>query len=360
MTVLIAAVAVGLLVVALVARVAVDDGATRAVVALLGAVVLAVVLVGAVAGFDGGGSSTSPSTDEAEPSGASDVTGGAQLRTPAIRLVATPEGRLPQVPPLVGNVADGTVLVVGVAGLDPASRMSVHQCPSGSHMPGGCRAGLPVSADENGSAVVLVDLEDRFEVAGAAPVDCADDAGCSIVVFGSTRLEVITVFGRPAPPPIRIEASPARVAPGGTVVATATGVPAGASTSFVVCRPAGGGEADCGDPVPAGRTDGAGQATAQVTVGAGRCPRGASCAIAVVIDDGGPRAFANVVLIGRSGAAYEDGRLRAGLGAAAILALVALWLLRRTDWTPVEGDPFAGVTIPEDPFAEDAETAPTR
>ena len=27
-------------------------------------------------------------------------------------------------------------------------------------------------------------------------------------------------------------------------------------------------------------------------------------------------------------------------------------LLRRTDWTPVGGDPFAGVEIPRDPFAD--------
>lgn len=357
---LIPAVAVGLLVVALVTRVAVDDGATRAVVALLAAAVLAVVLVGAAAGFGGGGSSTSDPTDRAAPSEASDPQGPAPLRQPTIRLAAPQEGELPPVPLVMGDLSGGAVVVVGVSGLDPRSRATVHQCPSGATAPRGCRAGVPLSASELGSAVVLVDLEDRFDVAGAEPVDCEDDAGCSIVVFGSSRLEVLTLFDRPAPPPSTLDAEPARVAPGGTVAVTAEGLPPGAPTSFVVCRPAEGGTADCGPAVPAGPADGAGRASGQIEVSAGRCPRGASCAIAVVVDDGGPRAYATLSLIGRPGAVYEDARLWAGLVAAALLGLVALWLLRRTDWTPVEGDPFAGVHIPDDPFADDEADAVTR
>jgi len=97
-----------------------------------------------------------------------------------------------------------------------------------------------------------------------------------------------------------------------------------------------------------------------VTISAGRCPRGASCAIAVVVGDGGPRAFAPLRLIGRAGATYEQGRLRTGLVMAGLLLLVALWLLRRTDWTPVDGDPFAGVVIPDDPFADDDAAAALR
>lgn len=327
-----------------------DDGAARLVVAVAGAVVLSVLLAGLLGAFGGG---DSPSAERRAKAGAARVvTGGVPLRPVTIGLVASPEHQLPRVPVAVGGLADGTVVVVGVSGLDPGSRGSVHQCPSGALVARACRAGLPLSADGNGKAVVLVDLEDRFEVAGARPVDCTNATGCSIVLFGSSRLEAVTVFGQTAPRPVTIEAEPARVPPGGTTLATARGLPPGGRTSFVVCRPAGRGEADCGAPISAGMADGAGEATAQVTVGAGRCPRGARCALAVVVGDGAPRAFAPLRLIGRSGASYEQWRLRAGLVVAGLLLLVALWLLRRTDWTPVDGDPFAGVTLPEDPFAD--------
>ena len=35
------------------------------------------------------------------------------------------------------------------------------------------------------------------------------------------------------------------------------------------------------------------------------------------------------------GAEYDDGRLAAGLGGAALLVLAGLWLVRRTDWSPI-------------------------
>jgi hypothetical protein len=63
-------------------------------------------------------------------------------------------------------------------------------------------------------------------------------------------------------------------------------------------------------------------------------------------------AFARLQLIGRGGATYADGRVRVGLGVAVGLLLIAGWVLRRTDWTPVDGDPFAGVHLPDDPFAD--------
>jgi hypothetical protein len=113
---------------------------------------------------------------------------------------------------------------------------------------------------------------------------------------------------------------------------------------------------DCGlatVPVLAGAD---GVASAQVTVTPGRCPRGATCGVAVAVEGGGPRAYAPVDLLGRAGASYEDRRLRIGLLVAAALAVIALVLLRRTDWTPVEGDPFAHVHLPDDPF-DDAEGA---
>lgn len=337
------------------ARATVDTGAARVVVALGGAVVLAMLLVGTLAGFRGSGSPSSPAADRpSEPRGRSEVHGSVPLRRATIRLVAAVADQLPPVPEVVGELGDGTVVVVDVSGLEQGSSGTVHQCPSGAIAASVCRAGLPVSTDEQGHAVVLVDLEDGFPVAGGEPVDCTEVTGCSIVLFGSSRLEAVTVFGQAAAPRVTIVAKPARVPPGGTTLASARGLPPGAPALFVVCRPAGHGEADCGAPVRARVANGAGQTSGQVTIPAGRCPRGATCAIAVVVGDGGPRAFAPVWLIGRSGASYDAERLRVGLAVAAILGLGVLWLLRRTDWTPVDGDPFAGIEIPEDPFADDA------
>jgi hypothetical protein len=159
------------------------------------------------------------------------------------------------------------------------------------------------------------------------------------------------VFDRPAPPPPTIRADPVALPPGGALTAVATGLPAGAEAAFVVCRPGGDGDADCGPPTERVRVDREGRATAPVTVNPGRCPRGTTCAVAVVVEDGGPRAFAHLRLLGRSGATYDDARLAIGLAIAGLLLLAALVLWRTTDWTPVGGDPFAGVVVPEDPFA---------
>ncbi len=335
-------------------------GATRALAVGAGVVVLLVVLAVVVGGVGLDMRSSSPSEDAAPEEGTPPVStvpvGPPPLRQPTINLVAGLEDELPLVPGVVGDLAEGEVVVLGVAGLDPGSAATVHQCPTGAARPSACRAGVPLSADDGGRAVVLVDLQDRLAVGGADEVPCvgARTTGCSIVVFGSARLEVVTVFGAAAPPPIGVSADPPAVPPGGTTQVMATGLPRGARASFAICRPGGRGEADCGAETATVAVDDTGRAMGTITVPAGRCPRGGTCGIAVLVgDDGGPQAFASLLLIGRAGPGYDHGRLRLGLGAAAALLLIAVGLLRRTDWTAVEGDPFAGVTIPDDPFAED-------
>lgn len=332
------------------ARSEVDDGAGRIAVVLGGAVVLAVVLVGVatgigVSGVDGSSRGRSEERTTAAPREP------VPLRAPAIELRATSSDRLPPVPPVVGDLEDGDVLVIGLSGLGSASRATVHQCRAGSERASECRPGVPVNVSEHERAVVLVDLDQRFEPASGEPVDCAVDA-CSIVVFGTARLEAITTFGRPAAALVTVAVEPPELAPGATVAATASHVPPGSRTSFAVCRPGGRGMADCGPPTPAVLADAAGTATAPVAVAPGRCPRGATCAIAVTVDGSGPRAYAALRLTGRSGATYDDGRLGTGILLAALLLVIAFVLLRRTDWTPVEGDPFAHVELPDDPFAE--------
>lgn len=345
------AVAVGAAVMTAVGHRAADGGATRLVAALVGSVVLVLVLAGVLGGGILG--TDGPGDDATAPSATRQPPEPVRLRHQTVRLFAAPPGSLP--PPLraVGGLENGAVVVLGITGLEPRSTATVHQCPTGAVDARPCRPGLPVTMSDPGSATVLVDLEDRFTAAWgeAEEVECTGTA-CSIVVFGSSRLEVVTVFGGPPPLPVTVAAQPAAVPPGGTVTATAERLVPGTPVAFAVCRPHEGGT-DCGDPTPAVIADREGRATAPVPVGAGRCARGSTCAVAVIVDDGGPRAYASLSLVGRDGVLYADGRVRIGLLVAALLLIAGLVLLWRTDWTPVDGDPFAAIVLPDDPFADD-------
>jgi hypothetical protein len=332
-----------------------DDGAVRvagvAAVAGVGVlVVLAVVAVGLggrAAGPDDGDDDPPANQEEAADD---DAPGAAPLRQPSVALRAVGPHGLPPVPGAVGDLRDGGSLVLRVDGLDAGSVATVHQCPAGTLAARSCRPGLPFTVGDDRRSTVLVDLEDRFDVDGET-VDCIR-VDCSIVVFGTSRLEVLTVFGRPAPPSVTIAVDPGTLPPGGTLTVMAEHLRAGSETSFVVCRPDGDRSADCGEPTRAVVAGVDGRVRGAVTVGSGRCPRGARCAIGVIVDGSGPRAYAPLHLIGRGGVAYDDARLVTGMALGGVLLLVALVLLRRTDWTPVEGDPFAGVTLPDDPFAD--------
>lgn len=341
------------------ARRVLDDGAARvagmAAVAGLGVVVLLAALAAGVGvGVGDRGATDDADEDDGPPveetTVGEDAGGPAPLRDAAAVLLAVGPLGLPPVPAAVGDLQDGDSLVLRVHGLDPGSTATVHQCVAGTRRARSCRPGLPFTVSDDQRSTVLVDAQVRFD-GGGETVDCRS-VDCSVVVFGSSRLELLTFFGQPAPPPVTVDVDPATVAPGGTLTATAEHLRPGSETSFVVCRPVGDQSADCGDPTPADVVGLDGLARSLVRVGSGRCPRGAQCAVAVIVDGGGPRAYAPLRLIGRGGVTYDDTRLAVGIGAAGLLLLLALALLRRTDWTPVEGDPFAGITIPEDPFAD--------
>jgi hypothetical protein len=230
----------------------------------------------------------------------------------------------------------------------------VHQCPSGATAASDCRPGLPFTVDEDGRATVLVDLEAELLTGrgeGERRVRCTDTS-CSVVVFGSSRLEVLTAFDQPAPPPVTVHVDPVALPTGSTLTATADGLVPGSTAAFAVCRPGGEANADCGTPTPPLRVDADGRITAAVTVSPGRCPRGGTCAVAVVVGDGAPRALTRLVLTGRDGVGYDDGRFMAAMALAGLLLAIAIVVLVRTDWTPVGGDPFAGVQVPEDPFGQ--------
>ncbi|MEQ1787008.1 MAG: hypothetical protein ABL966_08140, partial [Acidimicrobiales bacterium] len=199
-----------------------DDGAVHLWLAFAGAVViglLLVVVVGAGLGVDGDPHRVTGDEAEAAPRVSTERGGSPPLRPTTLFLAAPPADRLPPVPPALGDLESGTAMVLSLHGLDAGERVTVHQCPAGAADAASCRAGLPAITDDGGRATVLVDLEDTFEVSGVGPVRCAD-TGCSIVAFGSSRLEVLTVFGAPAPPPVEVRADPTVLPPGATLTAT--------------------------------------------------------------------------------------------------------------------------------------------
>lgn len=343
-------VVLGLAVVLAAVRAALDDGPVRTVVTAAAGVVMVLLVVAVI----GGGVTDRRASEEevADPVPTTTVpVGGTPLRDPDVELAAREPDQLPAVAPVLGDLSDGDTVVIAASGLDSFTRATVHQCPTGATVPGLCRVGLPVTVSEHERLTVLVDLVERFGV-GSRSVDCEID-DCSVVIFGSSRLELRTVFGREAPPRVEVSADPAAVPPGSDVTARATGLPPRAEVSFSICRPDGDGGADCGARSRVRSTAG-GAAEVELEVGAGRCGRGEVCAVAVAVGESGALAYRHLHLIGRGGAAYNDDRVALGLIAAAVLLGLALLLLRRTDWTPVEGDPFAGVVLPADPFAEDA------
>jgi hypothetical protein len=340
----------GLVVMAAALRLALGRGVVGIVVAA-GAIGVLLLLAVSLGGVDQGGSERADPVDP--PPEAAPDPGFVPLRSAQVRLTATSPDALPPVPRALGDLEPGAVLVVRLSGLEEGSTATVHQCRAGAPEANGCRAGTVVNLNDLGSATVLVDLEPEFEVRfGTEVVDCGREA-CSLVVFGSSRLELVTVFGRPAPPPARVEADPSALPPGARLTATATGLEPGTRAAFLVCRPGGEANADCGAATPYQLVGRDGRVSGEVTVTPGRCPRGATCAVAVVVGDGGPVAFTQLALLGRGGVTYDTTRLAIGVGIAVVLLLVALWLLRHTDWTPVEGDPFAGVEVAEDPFGPD-------
>lgn len=248
---------------------------------------------------------------------------------------------------VLDDLPTAAVLHLRVTGFEPFQRGVARQC-HGDAESRRCGNGLPVQFDGHGIA--------SFQYLVRAHVGERDAGGCGLTdppclvtvtsIDGRRRAELLTVFGGRLPPPGTAVVEPRRgLRDGERVTVELTGLPPGRLVTVTTC--VAGSTPDrsrCGAPAPSTEVmldaDGAGRTQLAVTRG----PVGALsltceqslCVIAVLEDRIGVRVDpVQVTFRALPGADYDPTRLGVGLGVAALLAAIASWLVRRTDWSPV-------------------------
>ncbi len=345
------------------------------VVAGIVAMVIAVTLLGAVAllgidrgaGVDRGGGSggaddeppvttttVGGESEDARPAGpppippaesvASDVLGPVV----AIRANEVDPTSFPRAYAVVGGLRPDTVLQVRVSGFDEHGTARARQCVMTDVLR--CGNALEVQFDHDGNAAFQYLVTTAF-ADGARDGDCRlGTPRCAVVVEsldGNRRAEVLTVFVDALPPPGRVQVTPRDGLGDGSVVTVAIAdYPPGARAEVLLCAPpAGSGSDRCRDLDPGdSMTVGAdGTARTEVAIAAGAvgdagmfCGRGDNCGVSVVSDAlAAPVPVTVVGFAAPPGADYDPARVGVGLSVAALLLLVGLALIRRTDWSPV-------------------------
>lgn len=330
-------------------RVAVWSGATAAGLVVASAVSL-VFIVGIERGEEADGGDVAARVDDGDD-------GAPALRRVDAELAPADAGDFPDPPVPIDGLADGDTRLLRIV---DHHDVTVHQCPADDVRPAACSPGIPARAWSDRDLVVLVQLEASFR-GGAGEVDCLRRA-CAVVAFGDDSEAVAArplEFGRAvAEPTVRV--ADRALEPGDVITVRLGSFPPGARGAVTLCVPADdAGAPRCGRPAPVvpfrAGPDGDAEVdvpayTGAVAGGAGTCARRNPCAVGVV---GAPVAapFAPLRFAPPGGPSVPVERAGAGLTVAALLALAAAVVVRRTDWTPAGGDPFAGVSLGGDPFA---------
>ncbi|MEQ8719195.1 MAG: neocarzinostatin apoprotein domain-containing protein [Acidimicrobiales bacterium] len=270
-------------------------------------------------------------------------------------------------PLVVDGLAARTVLTLTATAFEPDTTGVIQLCVEDGTR--SCHDELPVRFDGEGAAEFQYLV--RFD-AGSTPSGdrtCGSPSvRCTIEIEAASTTTVIdAVFFEEAPPPGRIEVTPADgLRPGDEVTVTASRFPPGATLSVTVCAAPSTSGVRCGAPGPVVplTIGGDGSAAAGFTldvdeVGRDRvaCGRRTDCRL--VVSSERPDVWAPPVLLALGdapGADYDRSRLTLGLGAALALAMAAGWFILRGDWSPPgESD---GSAIDDVAFADlDAEAA---
>lgn len=248
----------------------------------------------------------------------------------------------------VAGLDDGDVLLVEA---DVGREVVVAQCAAA-----GCAPGVEVAPDGRGVVRTLVAFERVLDLP-TGTVDCGS-ASCSLAFRAGDEVarSVPLAFG-PAPAEPTLVIGAGEVRRGDEVSVTLRGFPEGPAVVTLCAPPGPSDPAACGAPASEVVVDvpSSGRATVRYPVvvggrvgtGGSSCSRRAPCAVAA---PGVPAAPVQELRF----AALHDAdpprrRVIAGLYASAASLVIAGWLVRRTSWSPAEGDPFAGVVL-SDPF----------
>lgn len=302
--------------------------------------VVATVLVGAFA----------LSEERAEDDGT-----GARFAVPTRRpdvVLVPPDERaaFPGPPPAISGLARRDVVMVE-AHVGRQGELLAAQCEVGTLR---CGPAVPVQPDDEGVVRALVAVERTLRFAGAS-IDCGERPCALVIGDDDVIFSVPLVFGARAPTPT-LEVSGGRaLPPDDEVLVTLRDFPPGPVTVTLCAPPGPVDPRACGAPAPEVVVDvpATGHASVRYPVRAGAvgssgatCRAGEACAVA---SPGVAAAPAEITFARLAEADPPARRVAIGIAAAIALLALAAWLVRRTDWTPVEGDPFAGVVL-SDPF----------
>ena len=310
----------------------------------IGLVVL-IVLLGAVTGLRSASESGPSSTAApASPTTTTNVVLAEVVDAESPSPVLGPTVTLDQGVHAIGELEGDTVLRMRVTDFPPFTTARAKQCTEEA-----CGNAIAVQFREDGTASFQYLIVDDFSPTARGRC-AADTTPCSIVVEnvdGEGRAEITTVFEDPLPAAGRLEVQPtAGLVEGDEVSVRLDGFSPGIDLEVVLCAaPATEGPARCGEPGPVIpvtiRDDGTAAASlvARVTpVGTERmtCGRGSGCAVAVRSSSAFVRApQVPLRFAAPPGADYDPPRLLIGLAIALVLALGAVLLIHRTDWSAI-------------------------
>jgi hypothetical protein len=327
-------------------------------IVLLAVAAAAVALVGIGGGSDedessardrpapSAGTVTTPE-EETEDGAAAPSPAGAALGPVVPMAAAAPEPEtFPRSYEGVDELEPNTVLRLRVEGFEAFDEARAWQCVTNSR----CGNAIDVQFGADGTASFQYLVLDDFAPTARQGQCRARAAPCSIVVEeldGERRAEVQTVFHDVLPPPGRIRVTPrAGLVDGQAVTVEVENYPPGAAVQAMLCAaPDATGTQRCGTPGPTAAMTVGPDGTASTTltiragpVGSERVPCGPDRTCGVSVASQAVFARAPVVPIGFAappGAHYDPLRLGTGLWAAALLLGFTIWLVRRTDWSPI-------------------------
>ncbi|MET0895995.1 MAG: neocarzinostatin apoprotein domain-containing protein [Acidimicrobiia bacterium] len=238
------------------------------------------------------------------------------------------------------------VLRVYAVGFEALVRGEIEQCVSTTNGVARCGNRFPVQFDENGNARFQYLVGDHYLDPGGRRPTCEPGVTSCVLRLtdGATTATVHLVFGDTAVRTrVTVTPRPDHLEPGQSVVVALTGFVPGERVRVTTCAaPATSGTRACGAPAPVAHVQVGADGTASTRlvvddtrVGSTyrRCVRGGRCAI-VVQGTATPATVPpiEVSFAAGAGASYDREQVALGFAAAFLLLVVAVFLIRRTDW----------------------------